>query len=146
MSDPIDREDLKPYHLVNLQTIGFHCNVGDFIQSKAWMSGLSAKVVAITDEGVKLHGDFFNYPDEDGCIMFYYTDQKPEWKNWCLVSSLKEFKFEIPSTCREVVTVEANSLEEAVQKVVDGETKDSSIPESEYAIEMDVESVLSCHV
>ena len=60
---------------------------------------------------------------------------------------MKEFRFEIPSTCIEVVEVKANSLEEAVQKIINSECNDitSHIPESEYAITINEECILECY-
>ena len=55
---------------------------------------------------------------------------------------MKEYTFEIPSTCVEVVIVKAKSAKEAAQKLIDGEHEDSHIPESEYNITMDIECVL----
>ena len=45
---------------------------------------------------------------------------------------MKTYTFEIPATCTEIVTVTAESLEDAVEIINSGNVDDSYIPESNY--------------
>ncbi len=56
-----------------------------------------------------------------------------------------EYTFNIPSTCMEVVVIDADNVEDAIHKLKNYNYKETYIPESEYTISLtDDEAIRNC--